>query len=135
MKDFDNILTDEQYSTLQQEYYKVSHPQNNCCLDLLNSIIATLETNGFMMPLKIQNQILNTLYGAQQILSILYNNFSFKPLNTSNNPFQLIYHLSQLSNLLTNIHKFKSPYYILNIKANQYIIKCISDISQYFIAK
>lgn len=133
MKNFDNILTEQQYSNLQQEYSKVLRPEDHDCLDLINGIISALEINGFMMPLKMQNELQNTLRNAQQILNISHQKSSAIPLNISNNPFALIHQLSLLSNKLTSIYEFKSPYYILNSKANHFVIKCIEDISKYFI--
>ena len=135
MDNFNNILRPEQYTKLQQEYSKILTPPLDDCINLLNNIISSLETQGFGMPLRLQNQTLNTLNHARQILEISHQSKPLQKIKISNSPLELIYQLSNLSIKLTSYNYFKSPYQILNFKTNNLIMDCILNILRYFIKK
>lgn len=132
MNDF--ILSDYQYANLKSEYDKQITTDPTAPISLLNSIIKSLENNGFLMPINLQKIILSNLLQAQQLLQILNSTNKHSSIQLKNNPFSLIYHLSILSNQLTS-HPFKSAYQLIYLKANNLIIKSISQVCGYFIKK
>ena len=131
MKDFDFILSDEQYSKLQNEYNSSLKSTTEFCVRHLNSIISTLQINGFKMPITFQNKILTQLIESQQILNIIFIDTYTTPLNLNNNPLKLLYELALLSSNL-NSYSIKSPYQILFLKTNALIIDCIMQILKQF---
>ncbi|MBQ7880412.1 MAG: hypothetical protein IJ358_01025 [Clostridia bacterium] len=131
MKDFDFVLTNEEYGQLNNEYHKILNTQPHFDTTQLNTLIKVVQNNNFQMPLTLQNQILDLLLNAKQILDIITQNNNIANTNLSNNPFQLIQNLSQISYQL-NSFTFKNAYQILYSKANNLIIKTINLISEYF---
>lgn len=122
------------YNKMQVEYSKLFTPQINNYLNDLNTIISSIEINGFGMPLIVQNQLYSTLLEVKQILHILSIN---KPFNTnnhihSNNPLSLLLSLNTLSQQL-NQHALKSPFYTLLNKSNNLILNCTNKILNYFL--
>ena len=122
------------YKQMEKEYSKLFTPEIENCLVGLDNVIASLEINGFGMPLIIQNQIYSTLLEAKQVLCTLSIN---KQTSTykhppTNNPLSLLLSLNTLSQQL-NQHSLKSPFYLLLNKANNLILICINKILKYFL--
>jgi hypothetical protein len=134
MNEIDFIFTNEQYAKLKQEYNNLLTPSTQSCISTLISIVNKLHINSFGLSLSIQNQIINKLSQALQILNILHTSNPPSKTNLINNPFSLIYNLANLS-IQLNTHILKSPYQMLCLKANDLILQSIQQIANYFINK
>ena len=133
--DMDLIYSDKVYSKLNQEYKKLLTPNTSVSLEHLNIVINELQTNGFQMPLVLQNKILNYLNQSKQILDILYpSTAQNSKIHFTNNPFNLICHLTIISIQLSSI-ELKSAYQMLQLKSNNFILKSIKEMSNYFMNK
>ena len=122
------------YEQMQKEYCRLFTLPIDHFLDNLNSIISSLEINGFGMSLLMQNHIHSILLEVKQILSTLSINkavTSNKQL-IRNDPANLLLHLNTLSQQL-NQHSLKSPFYLLLNKANNLILNCTNKILKYYL--
>ena len=83
-----------------------------------------------------QNNIINSLQQSHQVLSMTTTtiNQSENFLDLKNNPFSLLNFLCNISKTLTSI-SIKSPYQIMYLKSNSFILDCIVKISNYFETK
>ena len=134
MNEIDFIFNNNQYNKLKQEYDKFLNPKTEFCISALTSIINKLHINSFQLPLNLQNQILDKLLRAQEILNIIHLTHPSSQIKFLNNPFNLIYNLITLS-IQLNSYSFKSPYQILYLKSNDLISQSIQQISNYFMNK
>ena len=128
------IYTDDIYSKLQQAYKETLHISPNT-IQQLYGIICQLQFNNFKLPSNIQNELLLLLSNAYAILEILSPGHpKTKQVQTRNNPFYLIQQLATLSLNLT-AHNNKSPFLIICLKANKYILRAIQLISSHLSTK
>lgn len=134
MNNFGSIFTDEQYNQLQQGYQKTFAPMSQSFISKLHSVIKSLQHTSFKLPLNLQNQILRNLSNSLQVLNIVYNTPPSRAIKIPNTPLDLIYCLSELSLELTS-YTLKSPYQILLLKANSFLLQSINLICQHFIRK
>ena len=130
MKNIDFIFDENDYRHLKKEYDKNLAIDANIAYDL-NRLTLTLESNNFQMPIMLQNDILNTLSQALDILNILHPGVKGHPQHLNNNIFEFINVLSQIS-IKLNSHSIKSAYQILYLKTNDLLLDCINKISKHF---
>ena len=127
------IFTEQQYLQLKNAYEHFMGISPETILSDISSLISLLEYNNFNLPLILQNKVLNNLSTAYEIISVVFND---KPTHQQiqmhhQNPFNLIKPLCQISINLTK-YEFKSPYQIILLKANNFILKCIDIVCDYF---
>ena len=131
MNNFGNIFSDKQYELLSKEYNKILAPDFVPAINLLQSVISSLEINGFQMPLNMQNKIRNNLLQVQQIIQILC---SAQPENSkplTNNAICLINALVEILATINTTPPTLS-YSSLILKLNNIILATLSDITKYF---
>ncbi|MBQ8522507.1 MAG: hypothetical protein IJ458_02445 [Clostridia bacterium] len=134
MDNIDYIFTDKEYDTLNKKYSQALKPCACDCINELSSVINELESNSFQTPLNTQNKVLSNLYQSKKTLELLHKNVTTKNIKFSHNPFNLIYHLNNISTKL-NSHTIKSPYQIIYLKSNEFILKSINILCEYFMSK
>ena len=128
----DNLVFSEaQYKQLQQEYSKQIPAFCTDPLNKLNSIISVLKINNFQLPLELQNNSINKLSQAKELLNILNSSDNYNNINLSNNPFCIISYLTEIS-IDLNKYNLKNIYQIICIKSNSLILETINQISNYF---
>jgi len=128
----DNLVFSEtQYKKLQQEYSKQIPTFCPKSINKLNSIISSLKINGFQLPIELQNNSLNKLAQAKELLNILHISNTCNDISLSDNPFDIISSLSEIS-IDLNRYNLKNIYQIICIKSNNLILETINQISNYF---
>lgn len=130
-----NINLDNfQLIKMQKEYSKMFIPKIDDYIKNLNTIISSVEINGYGMPLLVQNQIYANLMEVRQILSTLSINKPITPHHNppTTNPLILLYNLNTFLQSI-NKYTFKSPFYILLNKSSNLIISSMDKILKYFL--
>lgn len=132
----DFIFSEEQYSQLKKAYNDALFANKHHNLVDTKSLIYAAEQFCFYLPSPLRKILKNNLNTADRLLNIIIIGRAKQPTKTmpNNNPFYLINLLCTISQQLTT-NAPKSPYQIIYLKANNLILNCIDEISNYFFKK
>ncbi len=132
----DFIFSEEQYQQLKEAYNHAFFASNLQDLINIKSLLNAAERVCFYLPQTLRKIVQSNLSITSRLLNIIILNPCKQSTKISphNNPFYLINLLCTISQQLTTSAP-KSPYQIIYLKANNLILNCINEISNYFFKK